>query len=294
MGGAETSGPSLQDVIPLLVEVKDHLDGDVSLEALAREFGRSPFHFHRLFSAAVGETPKQHVHRLRLERAAYKLAITDDGVLDVALSVGFRSHETFSRAFKQWSSRSPSEYRRMAKAAQRERLERNRTFRGDGCLISEVRFVSMKPTTLLAIRRVGAYAEFGVAERAKLWTEIVAWAEAAGVALSPLRIGLFPDDPGMTPKALQQADICIPVAAVVTGTGRVRCIELAGGLYGVIEHLGPYETVSQAYRNLADGVRASPYVFREDPPVQVFREVHIGGDPALNRSEVWFPVKRGL
>src|SRR5215216_1963430 len=114
----EPAQDPLRDVTPLLIDVQHRLDADINLEALARQFGYSPFHFHRVFSKTVGETPKQHVDRLRLERAAYKLAITDDSVLDIALSVGFKNHETFSRAFKRAFGYTPRDYRRACKAAQ--------------------------------------------------------------------------------------------------------------------------------------------------------------------------------
>src|SRR5687768_4324233 len=96
----DSSDFPIQELIPLLLDVESNLEQDLTLDSLARRFGYSPFHFHRYFSGAFGETPKRHVDRLRLERAAYKLAITHDSVLDIALAVGFKSHETFSRAFK--------------------------------------------------------------------------------------------------------------------------------------------------------------------------------------------------
>jgi AraC family transcriptional regulator len=44
----------MRDVTPLLIDVQHHLDADINLEALARQFGYSPFHFHRVFSKTVG------------------------------------------------------------------------------------------------------------------------------------------------------------------------------------------------------------------------------------------------
>jgi AraC family transcriptional regulator len=280
------------ELVPLLVEVKQNLDRDLTLGTLAQDFGASPFHFHRLFSDAVGETPKQHVERMRIERAAYRLAVTDDSIIEVALDVGFRSPETFSRAFRRRLGCPPSAWRRTSRVLQRERLERNRDFRGDGCLISEVRFETRRPQPLLAIRRMGAYSSCDRQARAPLWAEIEGWALRRGIALGPERLGLFPDDPGLTPEPLQGADICIPIASAAEGDERVRCIELAGGAYGVIQHLGPPDTVGQAYRSLADGIRRSDFVFRPDPPVHVFVDDAVGGDPAVMRSELWFPVRR--
>jgi len=91
-------------MIPLLIDVQQNLDQDLNLQSLASKYGYSPFHFQRMFSSAMGETPKQNVDRLRLEKAAYKLQITDDPIFDVCLSVGFKNHEAPSK----WHSRSTS------------------------------------------------------------------------------------------------------------------------------------------------------------------------------------------
>lgn len=286
MGPRRPEPKPLDEIAPLLAEVKDNLDRDLTLGALARAHGSSPFQFHRQFSSAVGETPRRHVERLRLERAAYKLAVTEDRIVDIALSVGFDSHEAFTRAFRRWEGRSPSAYRMAARAAQAERLERNRHFQGHGCRFTEAWFEPRPPTPMLAVRVLGAYAGLDAAARAPVWREIEAWAAARGIAPGPERWGLFPDDPTLTPAELQGSDLCIPIAEPVPGDQRVRCLELAGGLYGKIGHFGPGSTVGQGYRQIADAIRRSPYAFREDPPVQLFFE-----DDA-ERFEIWFPVRR--
>jgi len=291
----ETLKRPILEVIPLLIDVQFNLDQNISLETLARQYGYSPFHFHRFFSNAVGETPKQHVDRLRLERAAYKLAVTGETVLEIALSVGFRTHETFSRSFKRSFGYSPNDYRRTARAAQVERLERNRGFRGEGCYLSEVRFVSLPATTLLAIRRHGAYEDFEPApflEGDAFWNDMVDWAKRNRVQYHPLALVIPYDDPGLTPKALQRLDACIPVGGEVAAEGRIRRLDFAGGRYGAIAHAGPLSTIDQAYRTLADGIRRSRrYVFDEGPPVQILRKVCIDGDPCINLTEVHFPVR---
>jgi AraC family transcriptional regulator len=295
MAQAEPSNDPLRDLIPLLLDVQQQLDGDIRLESLARRYGYSPFHFHRFFSGAVGETPKQHVDRLRLERAAYKLAITDDAVLEIALDVGFKNHETFSRAFKRAFDCSPKDYRSACKAWQVERLERNRSFRGDGCLLSEVRFVILPAMKLLAIRRYGAYADCPVplSEGDDLWNDLAGWAQLHQAAYRSVPLAISYDDPTVTPGALQRLDACIPLdgEANLPTTSRIRRLDFVGGRYGGIEHTGPIATIDQAYRNLADGIRRSEYVFDEGPPVQIYRQIRIGGDPSANLTEVYFPVR---
>jgi AraC family transcriptional regulator len=294
MRARESSEDRIQEVIPLLIDVQGNLDRDISLSSLARRYGYSPFHFHRFFSRAVGETPKQHIDRLRLERAAYKLAITAETVLGIALSVGFRNHETFSRAFKRAFGCAPRDYRRACRAAQRERMVRKRGFRGDGCVLSDVRFVSLPSATFLAIRRYGGYAgcPMPFSEGDSFWNDLVNWANRKKIRHQPLAIAISYDDPTITPDSLQRLDACIPADGDVPTDGRVRRLDFKGGAYGGIVHTGPLSTIDQAYRTLADGIRRSGrYVFDVGPPVQIYRKICIGGDPTANLMEVFFPVR---
>jgi AraC family transcriptional regulator len=107
----ERKSRSVEELIPLLMRVQNNLDDELNLDSLASSGGYSKYHFQRLFRSALGETPRAYVERLRLEKAAYKLWITNDSVLDIAVSVGFRSHEAFSRAFRRRFSTSPTELR---------------------------------------------------------------------------------------------------------------------------------------------------------------------------------------
>jgi len=101
----------MQRLLPVMMRIQAHLDTDLSLKRLAATARLSPYHFHRVFREAVGETPKQYTQRLRLERAAHRLILHDATVLDIALDAGFQNHETFSREFKKRFRVSPRDYR---------------------------------------------------------------------------------------------------------------------------------------------------------------------------------------
>jgi AraC family transcriptional regulator len=279
------------DLASWALEIEQMLDGQADLQRVSGAFGRSPFHFHRQFSKRVGETPRAYVERLRLERAAYHLAVHETPVIEIALSLGFNAHETFARAFRRKFRCAPTAYRRMAKAAQRERLERNRDFRGDGCRMSEARFEQARPCWLIAVRRVGPYADLDPAEADRAWRGLQTWSDQQGLAWGPLRVGLYPDDPGLTPPALQQSDLCIPVAGETQGDDRVRALRLRGGIWAAIDHWGPMATVAQAYSNLADAIRRSDtYAFGEGAPAHVYHRFESG--EADTHSEIRFPVVR--
>lgn len=290
-----TAGSSFHEMIPLLIEVQRSLDRDLNLESLAQKFGYSPFHFHRLFSTVVGETPKKYVERLRLEKAAYKLQITDEPVLDVCLSVGFKNHETFTRAFKRHFGASPRDCRKNAKVLQVRRLEANRSFRGDGCCLSEVKFESLRPMHLLSIMHVGAYSEIPAAftDGDLLWNVLVDWAKRHKIPYHPIPLSFYHDNPTVTPKAAQRTDACIPIDIAVAGTRTIRCVQFNGGDYGVAEHIGPYSTLIQGFRHVADGIRASEkHAFRVDPALAIAREVHVDKESMLNHTDVYLPVEK--
>ncbi len=78
----------LEKLQAMLVAVQNHLDEDLSLERMAGMANMSPYHFHRVFTQTIGETPKKYTQRLRLERAAWQLKLRDATVLEIALDSG--------------------------------------------------------------------------------------------------------------------------------------------------------------------------------------------------------------
>ena len=293
-----------KQIAPLLRAVHDNLDQPQRLARLARQSGYSPFHFHRHFVSVVGETPMRHVSRLRLERAAYLLAIGDEPVVAIALQVGYEAHETFTRAFRRHFGVPPIEYRRAANAAQQARLKRNASFTGERCRLSSVRVVTLPPTLLLGTRRTGAYETLPMpplGEHDAVWAPVLAWARETGVRCDETPWAICHDDPTLTPGPQQRLDACLPLlhrpriagpfAAGPFAAGPFTVETFIGGLYAGVEHIGPHATIGQAYRHVADGIRRSAAVaFATGPPVQIFR--HLNRDPNLHRTEVYFPVAR--
>src|SRR5262245_28331800 len=100
-----------QRVLTVQLYIQEHLDEELPLDRLARVAHFSPFHFHRLFRALVGETVTEYVRRLRLESAAVALKNSDRTVLQVALDAGYGTHEAFTRAFRQMFGVAPTEFR---------------------------------------------------------------------------------------------------------------------------------------------------------------------------------------
>jgi len=93
--------------------VREHTDEELNREVLAAVAGFSVPHFHRIFTAHVGENIASYVRRVRLERAGRKLRMGAVDITEVALAAGYDSHAAFSKAFKQHFGLSPSEFRQL-------------------------------------------------------------------------------------------------------------------------------------------------------------------------------------
>ncbi len=92
--------------------IQAHLTQELLLTAIAQVAAFSPYHFHRLIKAMMGETLSQFIARLRVERAA-RLIVNDPGLsmTEEALDCGYSSSATFSRAFREAFAMTPSEWR---------------------------------------------------------------------------------------------------------------------------------------------------------------------------------------
>jgi AraC family transcriptional regulator len=102
-----------QVVMKVLHYINQNLAGDVSLGTLAVIANYSPFHFQKIFSEVVLETPKQFIKRLRLDESAHVIALyPEKSMIEVALHCGFKSAVVFSRAFKDYYKISPDNFRK--------------------------------------------------------------------------------------------------------------------------------------------------------------------------------------
>ena len=91
--------------------VPAHLNGDLSVEAMARRTNLSRRHFTRLFKQTFGAAPSDYVETVRLAEATRRLTLTGQTVDSVAASLGYASADVFRRAFERRYGVAPSLYR---------------------------------------------------------------------------------------------------------------------------------------------------------------------------------------
>ncbi len=249
-----------------------NLGGPLSLDRMAEAAFFSPFHFHRIFSAFMGEPPAEYVRRLRLEKAAVMLA-TNPGrpVSDIALDCGFSSSALFSRSFKERFGAPPRVWRAGRDAAgmaltskndqvlRKERKDAAEAFGyPEGVEHPEWREQmeqELKDTVVEVKRLAGwkmAYVLQGKGYDQKgicaAYGKLFAWAGPRGLLTEKTRaIGMGVDNPDITPKDKCRYYAGIPVPEGTAAEGEVGIMDIAAGNYAVARFEGTPDIIKKAY-----------------------------------------------
>lgn len=91
--------------------VAEHLDEEISIEALANVTGLSPSHFAHVFKETTGMTPLQFVTRERITRAQQMIRETSRSLIEIGLEVGYTSPSHFAQVFRKAVGVTPSAFR---------------------------------------------------------------------------------------------------------------------------------------------------------------------------------------
>ena len=269
----------------VLLYIDQHRSEKLTLETLAAVACLSPFHFHRLFRAMLGEPLGQYVQRVRLETAAFQLQSSPRDVIEIALDAGYESAAAFSRAFEQRFGVSPTDCR----AAHRFELRvRAAQFVSTSSVMITPRIVTRPETRVAYIRHTGPYASVG-----STWEKLCAFAGPRGL-LGPQSqfLGISLDDPRITAEDKTRYDACVTLSRDLAPSGEVGVQTVPGGRYAVFLHAGPYEGLSATYDAIfRDWLPASGEQLRDQPAFEVYLNTIDHTPPADLRTEIWVPLQ---
>jgi AraC family transcriptional regulator len=263
---SQTSRSEYQSRMHRVVAYIDrHLDQPLDLATLAEVAHFSPFHFHRLFSAWMGETLGDYLRRRRVEVAAMRLASQPrTTVFSMAVATGFGSAEAFTRAFRNRFGCSPTAWR--AQQVAQRRTKRNpdqvdsktsqvpatfsahheaslsRTQEAD----MNVKLVNRQPATVAYLRHLGPYGE----PISLFWQNtFYPWALTNNMLSQP-RYGISHDDPSVTAPEKCRYDACAEVPSDFLALGGANKTTIPGGRYAVLPFKGNPEQVVEGWTAL--------------------------------------------
>ena len=294
-----------QRILKVLLHIQDHLSESLTLDELAGVAAFSPFHFHRVFRGMVGESVKEHVRRLRLERAAQKLKLGAEPVTQIAFDSGYEALESFTRAFRAMFGVSPSEFRKGNRSTHGDKApsgvfyqdadgdRRNLEFNGSGATPpTGVEIVEREPTRVLFLRHVGPYSECGDA-----WQRLLGYAFPRGlVGPTAAMIGLVHDDPEVTQPDKLRYDACVVVPPTYEHqdtASEAAVQDIPGGTFAHAVHIGPYEQLGDLYSRICGGwLPASGYEPASRPAFEWYKNSPMNAAPEELETRVFVPLER--
>lgn len=104
-----------RNLVRLFEQDKVFKSPDLSLASLSKQLGVSPKDLSRIINERLNRNFWALVNSYRIAEARGKIGKATNGdqtILDVALEVGFNSLAAFNRAFKKFTGRTPSDYRK--------------------------------------------------------------------------------------------------------------------------------------------------------------------------------------
>ena len=108
---------SVKGYSPIIRKVLDHVNlsfsEDLSLKSLSEQFSISSTYLSALFKKETGSTLTEYINKKRIEHSIFLLNTTDWRVQTIATACGIDDLNYFTRIFKKYMGRTPSEYRSM-------------------------------------------------------------------------------------------------------------------------------------------------------------------------------------
>lgn len=220
--------------------INNHLDENIDLSRLAEVSNFSPFHFHRITRAFLGEPIGAYIIRMKIETAARLLRYTDLSVADIAYKVGYDVPSSLSKVFKQHYEISPIDYRNnknyMIMQTIKKELDLN---------IKKAKIVNIPLRKMIYIKLFGKYGnlDFG-GTWGRLWQFVKEnKLYSAGIE----HIAIYYDDPKVTEPEKLRTDLCLVIQKEAKPHGEVGVREMEGGKYAMFLYQGAYTNLDAVY-----------------------------------------------
>jgi len=303
--------------------IEANIGKDLSLKELADVAHFSPFHFHRIFSAMVGETLNDFIQRIRIERAAAKLILSPrKTVTEIAFECGFSSSSAFARAFREAFSMSASDWRSRGRFQNsnngQEDSKISQTVGNirqdfDVCLSytqgtskqiwridmknkelqTQVEVKDLPEMHIAYVRHIGPY-KGDVDLFGRLFNKLLGWAGPRGLLRFPETklLTLYYDNPDITEESKLRTDVCITVPPDTEVSGEIGKATIPDGKYAVAHFEIRTDQYSDAWEAVYGGwLPESGYQPEDGPCYELYLndpKTHPEGKQIV---DICFPVK---
>lgn len=261
-----------------------HLGEEIDLKSLAKISHFSPFYFHRIMKAFLGEPVGTFIVRTRTETAARLLRYTDLPIADIAYRIGYSSSSSLSKVFKQFYGISPLEYR------------------------NNKNFVIMKPAIIrpelklkreikeLPVRNVfyiRLFGDYKLNDYCGTWMRLQQFVQEEKLPMGEVMpYCIFHDDPKVTPIEKLRTDVCMVMPAAVTPKGNIGFKQLPAGRYAIFLYKGSYEHLQSVYDTIyGKYIPEMECTFRDEASAERYLNNPADTAPDELLTEIYIPIE---
>lgn len=265
----------------------DHMDEAIDLERIAAAAHFSPYHFHRVYVAIVGETVAETLRRNRLNRAAVKLLASATPVAKLGREAGYAQVQAFNRAFRDAYGVTPTAYRLHGSLAAALQVKRAYLHPKE-LIMQEVTIQTCAPHYVVALRHHGDYMAIG-----GTFERLGVWAAGKNLCTGNTRsFGIYYDDPASKPAAELISDACVTVAEGYQPEPPYTVTRTPGGRCAQMIHTGPYSELIKAYNWLYhEWLPKSGEEPGDQPPFEEYLNDPRDTPPALLQTAIRIPLR---
>lgn len=267
--------------------IENHYREQISLESLAQVAGVSRYHLSRIFCYAVGQPMSRYLRLRRLSKAAIALASGESDILSLALSVGYGSHEAFSRAFKEHFHKTPEQVRSQRHTDDLNLMEAKLMAQTKAASLAEPRLENLSgKLSIVGISRNYPFAK--VAEIPDQWQSFAAFIPRISKEANPVGYGVIYN--GGDDSFDYLSGVALAQGAEIP-QNLVR-LDLSPQTYAVFQHAGHVALLRETCEAIwSDWLPASKLSAVEAP---WFERYGADFDPQTGNGgvEIWIPVSR--
>jgi AraC family transcriptional regulator len=274
--------------------IRRHLDEPLSRELLAQLAGYSVVHFHRIFTAHVGEGVNAYVRRVRMERAAQQLLRGDQAITEIALASGYDTPASFGKAFKHCFGISPTEFRELNPMMAGHLIYRH-FFDNRKVQIMQPLAIRTLPDTKVLYARATELMTTPAFQTAnqEAFGKLMSYLGSTN-AWDKMRscVAIYPDPVEVGEEARFDAGVVFVEGYQPDAPDGLAYQTLPGGRWAVFRHVGPYDTLWQTWKAaLRDWLPSSGEELRDAIPFEDYVNDASKVAPEELRTDIYIPIQ---
>ena len=260
-----------------------HLGEEIDLKSLAKISHFSPFYFHRIMKAFLGEPVGTFIVRTRTETAARLLRYTDLPIADIAYRIGYSSSSSLSKVFKQFYGISPLEYRN----------NKNFVIMKPAIIHSELKLKrEIKELPVRNMIYIRLFGDYKLNDYCGTWMRLQQFVQEEKLPMGEVMpYCIFHDDPKVTPIEKLRTDVCMVMPAAVTPKGNIGFKQLPAGRYAIFLYKGSYEHLQSVYDTIyGKYIPEMECTFRDEASAERYLNHPADTAPDELLTEIYIPI----